>query len=239
MHECIRDLRQAIQALKKNPGTTSIIILALALGIGVNVSSFIFVESVVLNPFPFPQLDRLMTLWESQYGKGNRIEENTYESKPYRPAHFFTESDLVESFRKFEIIETGLMDDPEDHGAEGSHIHRLRYIVAAKKSAFEFDGDRYKAASKHQREWGQQIIAQLDLAGNERVLDLGSGDGALTKLLASRVPQGSVLGIDASDGMIAAAMKLEGVNLLFERRNINEMDFTEEFDVIFSNATLH
>jgi ABC-type lipoprotein release transport system permease subunit len=54
MHECIRDLRQAIRALKKNPGTTSIIILALALGIGVNVSSFIFVESVVLNPFPFP-----------------------------------------------------------------------------------------------------------------------------------------------------------------------------------------
>ncbi len=91
---------------------------------------------------------------ESQYGKGNRIEENTYESKPGRPAHFFTESDLVESFREFEIIETGLMDDPEDHGAEGPHIHRLRYIIAAKKSAFEFDGDRYKAASKHQREWG-------------------------------------------------------------------------------------
>lgn len=176
---------------------------------------------------------------ESQYGKGIRLEENTYESKPGRPVHFFTESDLVKSFRDFEIVETGIMNDHEDHGAEGSHIHRLRYIVAAKKNAFEFDGVRYRSASKHQKEWGQQIIAQLDLDGSERVLDLGSGDGSLTKELACRVPRGSVLGIDASDGMIGAAKIFEGKNLRFERRNINEMAFTGEFDVIFSNATLH
>jgi trans-aconitate 2-methyltransferase len=113
------------------------------------------------------------------------------------------------------------------------------YSAAAKKSAFEFDGDKYKAASRHQREWGRQIIAELDLDGDERILDLGSGDGALTKELALRVPQGIVLGIDASEGMIAAARNLEGGNLRFERRNINEIDFNNEFDVIFSNATLH
>lgn len=176
---------------------------------------------------------------EFQYGRGDRIEENTYESKPGRHVHFFTELDLAEHFRNFKILETGLIDDPEDHGAEGPHVHRLRYIVAAKKSAFEFDGDRYKAASKHQKEWGRQIIAELNLDGSERVLDLGSGDGTLTKEIAIRVPRGIVLGIDASEGMIEAAKKLEGGNLRFERRNINTMDFDSEFDVIFSNATLH
>ncbi len=70
---------------------------------------------------------------ESQYGKGHRIEENTYESKPGRPVHFFTEPDLVENFKDLDILETGLTDDPEDHGAEGPHVHRLRYIAAAKK----------------------------------------------------------------------------------------------------------
>jgi trans-aconitate 2-methyltransferase len=176
---------------------------------------------------------------EAQYGKGNRIEENTFESKPGRPVHFFTGPDLLESFRDFGILETGFMDDPEDHGAEGPHVHRLRYITAVKKSAFEFDGDRYKAASRHQKEWGRQLIGELDLEGNECVLDLGSGDGTLTKELALRVHRGNVLGIDASEGMIAAAKKLEGGNLRFERRNIDEMDFNDEFDVIFSNAALH
>ncbi len=176
---------------------------------------------------------------EPQYGMGRRVEENTYESRPGRPVHFFTASDLLESFNDLDILETGLMDEPEDHGAEGPHVHRLRYIAAVKKHAFEFDGDRYKAASRHQREWGRQIIAELDLDGNERVLDLGSGDGTLTKELAVRVPRGIVLGIDASEGMISAAKGLEGGNLRFELCDINEMDYDNEFDVIFSNATLH
>jgi putative ABC transport system permease protein len=68
MHECIRDLRQAIRGLRKGPGTTAIIILALALGIGVNVSAFISVEAVVLHPLPFPDLDRVVTVWESPSG---------------------------------------------------------------------------------------------------------------------------------------------------------------------------
>jgi hypothetical protein len=68
MHELIRDLRQAIRGFRKSPGTTAIIIVALALGIGVNVSSFIIVEGVVLHSPSFPQLDRLMMVWESPAG---------------------------------------------------------------------------------------------------------------------------------------------------------------------------
>jgi hypothetical protein len=60
MYGLIRDLRQAIRGFGKSPGTTAIIIVALALGIGFNVSSFIFVEGIVLHPFSFPELDRLM-----------------------------------------------------------------------------------------------------------------------------------------------------------------------------------
>ncbi len=57
------------------------------------------------------------------------------------------------------------MNDPEDHGAEDPHV-QPRHIAAAKKSALEFDGDRYKAAARHQMEWGRQIIAELDLDGD-------------------------------------------------------------------------
>lgn len=103
---------------------------------------------------------------------------------------------------------------------------------------FEFDGQKYKNASTHQKEWGTRLITELNLKGIESILDLGCGDGVLTKLLAEMVPEGMVLGIDASIGMLETAKELEGSNLSFSHLDINEMDFDEEFDLIFSNAAL-
>lgn len=65
---------------------------------------------------------------ESSYGQGKEVEKNTFESKPGRPAHYFSDSDLKTHFKEMEILETGIMEDPENHGTEGPHTHRLRYI---------------------------------------------------------------------------------------------------------------
>ena len=69
---------------------------------------------------------------EDSFGRGKEVEKNTFESKPGRPVHYFSEKNLLGQFENFSIIETGLMKDPEDHGAEGPHIHRLRYIFSQK-----------------------------------------------------------------------------------------------------------
>jgi len=66
---------------------------------------------------------------ESSFGQGKEVESNTYESRPGRPTHYFTEEDLREHFRDFEIIETGIIHEPEDHG-EQPHTHILRYVFA-------------------------------------------------------------------------------------------------------------
>ncbi len=105
--------------------------------------------------------------------------------------------------------------------------------------AHEFDGNKYKAASAHQKEWGARLIRELGISGTERILDLGCGDGALTAQLAALAPQGSVLGIDASRGMIEAAQSHRADNLSFAVLDINELDFENEFDIVFSNAALH
>ena len=104
---------------------------------------------------------------------------------------------------------------------------------------FEFDGKRYAKASAHQKEWGSKLIAELDLRGDERILDLGCGDGAITAQLAQLVPHGSVVGIDASEGMIEAARAHATANLTFLLVDINALDLAENFDLVFSNATLH
>lgn len=103
----------------------------------------------------------------------------------------------------------------------------------------EFDGNKYKAASAHQKEWGTKLIQELNISGTERILDLGCGDGALTAQLAALTPHGTVIGIDASYGMIETAQSHVAKNLSFEVRDINELNFENEFDIVFSNATLH
>ncbi len=105
---------------------------------------------------------------------------------------------------------------------------------------FEFDAEKYKRASAHQKEWGQKLISELNLAGNERILDLGSGDGGITALLGELVPDGLVVGIDASLSMIDSAGKThKSRNLKFVLMDINKIDFVNEFDIVISNATLH
>ena len=52
---------------------------------------------------------------EPTFGQGRWVESNTYESRPDRPTHYFTEDDLREHFHDFEIIETGILHEPEGH----------------------------------------------------------------------------------------------------------------------------
>jgi len=104
---------------------------------------------------------------------------------------------------------------------------------------FEFDGEKYERHSAHQKEWGARLIEELGLKGDEAILDLGCGDGALTARLAELAPRGTVVGIDASVGMMAATKKHRRANLRFELRDIEELEYEGAFDVIFSNATLH
>ena len=104
---------------------------------------------------------------------------------------------------------------------------------------FEFNGEKYNKVSTHQKEWGNKIISEFKFRGNERILDLGCGDGTLTDQLAELVPKGFVNGIDASWGMIEEAQKHAKANLQFTFLDINHIEFRNEYDLVFSNATLH
>lgn len=104
---------------------------------------------------------------------------------------------------------------------------------------FEFDGEKYKKSSNHQKEWGDKIINELNIKENFKILDLGCGDGRVTKELWNIAKEGKIIGIDSSKGMIKTAKSMEEENLQFINMDINNITLNEKFDLIFSNAALH
>lgn len=110
-------------------------------------------------------------------------------------------------------------------------------------SGFRWDAADYAGHSCVQQRWAEELAARLTLRGDESILDIGSGDGKVTASLAERVPAGRVHGIDSSDEMVELAKRLfpacRYANLSFERRDARHLAFDREFDVVFSNATLH
>jgi trans-aconitate methyltransferase len=98
----------------------------------------------------------------------------------------------------------------------------------------QWNVDDYHAFGHFVPVYGEDVLALLKPLSGERILDVGCGEGSLTRKIMEAGAQ--VVGIDADAAMVDAARKA-GVDA--HVMSGTQMAFTEEFDAVFSNAALH
>lgn len=93
---------------------------------------------------------------------------------------------------------------------------------------------QYAKNARFVSELGMPVVSLLAPRAGERILDVGCGDGPLTKKLVELGCE--VVGVDASPAMVEAAKAL---GLDAHVMDGQALQFTHEFDAVFSNAALH
>jgi trans-aconitate 2-methyltransferase len=107
----------------------------------------------------------------------------------------------------------------------------------------DWDADRYHRISEPQFDWGQRVIARLEPAAGERILDLGCGTGRLTREIQNSIDGGRVVGLDRSGSMLAVARASAAPDafraVAYVQGSGDALPFRCAFDAVFSAATLH
>jgi putative ABC transport system permease protein len=62
METLAQDIRYALRTLRKSPGFALVAILTLALGIGASTAIFSVIENILMEPFPYPDAQRYMSV---------------------------------------------------------------------------------------------------------------------------------------------------------------------------------
>ncbi len=102
--------------------------------------------------------------------------------------------------------------------------------------------EEYYHNSSSQKNAATDLMKHVVITGNERILDVGCGDGKITAEIAAKIPDGSAVGVDISPAMITFAQEAfpqqTVPNLGFFLKDAQNLDFDNEFDIIFSFTTL-
>ncbi|KAI7207691.1 S-adenosyl-L-methionine-dependent methyltransferase [Hortaea werneckii] len=105
---------------------------------------------------------------------------------------------------------------------------------------------KYQSAASFVPKLTTTVLSYLDIQPNDRMLDIGCGDGQLTSQIAQATTQGHVLGLDASSSFITTANELHSSpNCSYRLQDCTALSASSDaveagsWDKVFSNAALH
>ena len=103
-------------------------------------------------------------------------------------------------------------------------------------SNFNEISSKYEKDSVIQKSASEILFDLLNIQPSDNVLDLGCGTGHISKLIRAKT-DGQVVGVDPSEGMIEKANEhYSGQNILFHTHLAEQLDYKDEFEIIFCNS---
>jgi putative ABC transport system permease protein len=141
--------------LRRNPGFALVAVLALAIGIGANTAIFSVVDVVLLRPLPYDDPDRLVTIWETNFGSD--IQKS--QVSPVTYSEWVAQEQLFDEIAGWWYPQINLTDDRGDP-------ERARTIDVT---------DRFFDVLGVDPVIGRRFAEGEDLQGAERVVIIGHG----------------------------------------------------------------
>jgi len=150
-------------------------------------------------------------------------------------------------------IRFALTDDTNEEPVVSSHyymlplrpvsVNPLLIRVDGSAQVLFDDAEAYEAAATVQHQQGETLLQYTIIGPADRVIDIGCGPGDLTLEIASRVPEGAVVGLDKSADMIARSEERSEAaavpNASFVTADLLTYATDERFDLAISNSTMH
>lgn len=116
----------------------------------------------------------------------------------------------------------------------------LALILTLPLSAKTIDIEHYHNNSSIQWSFAISALYDISFQGNETILDLGTADGKIAAYLASKVPQGAVIGLDSSKEAIDFANnRFSFPNLSFIQNDATVFSSPQDYDLITAFCTLN
>ncbi len=110
LEELSQDLRYGLRMLRRKPGFTAVAVISLALGIGANSTVFTFLNAILIRPLPYPDPERLVTLWERAPGSTS--------TNLVLPLNFIEWRDRAQSFEALALTQLNPTNIITPEGAE-------------------------------------------------------------------------------------------------------------------------
>jgi trans-aconitate 2-methyltransferase len=105
----------------------------------------------------------------------------------------------------------------------------------------DWQAEQYGKINNLQEWLASRALGQLRVRGDERVLDVGCGDGRVTESVLERLQHGSLVGLDPSLSMVEAARRrlASSGRATIELGDAATLDYHQEFDLVVSFNALH
>jgi len=112
------DVKYALRANLQRPWLAGLIVLTLALGLGANAAVLAMVDALIVRPFPFPEVDRILLLADSS-------RDSEYRRESVAPANFLDwkrEGDRIQRMSAFSWWDVNLVGRDEPERVQGFRV---------------------------------------------------------------------------------------------------------------------